>query len=165
MEDALYIRDSDGDLKVFNVECNDSRLWLNSNYGNPDNFWNADNQWAFVRPRNSLCLPCPAYCGTGFYLTDFSHPPSILPISSNFSESIIYFLLSSDFISQATCRKNFNKSNLKEARFRDINFSALFEYSPPIINSVVSKNKQSIFSPRVYLESFGKCGRRPCHSL
>jgi len=54
MEDVLYTTDSDGNLNVFNVEHDDSDLWLNANYGNPDNFWNADNRWVFVRPRNSL---------------------------------------------------------------------------------------------------------------
>ena len=44
------IVDSDGDPKLFNVERNDSELWLNSNWSNPDNFWNADNQWVFCRP-------------------------------------------------------------------------------------------------------------------
>ena len=62
-DDALCIRNSDGDLNVFNVEHNDDGLWLNSNYGNPDNVWNADNQWVFVRPRNSLCFSSPACAG------------------------------------------------------------------------------------------------------
>ena len=57
------IRGSDGDLNVFNVEHNDSGLWLNSNYGNPGNFWNADNQWVFVRPRNFLCFSGPVSAG------------------------------------------------------------------------------------------------------
>lgn len=39
------------------------------------------------------------------------HPPSILPISKSFSESSMYFLLSTAFISQATCKKNFSTSS------------------------------------------------------
>lgn len=54
MDDVLYILDSDGNLNMFNVKRNDSELWLNVNYGHPDNFWNDDNQWVFVRPRISL---------------------------------------------------------------------------------------------------------------
>jgi len=41
------ISDSDGDLKVFNIEHNDDGLWLNTNYDNPDNVWNASNHWVF----------------------------------------------------------------------------------------------------------------------
>ena len=54
IDDALYIRNSDGYLNVFNVERNDSELWLNSNYDNPDYVWDADNQWVFIRSHNSL---------------------------------------------------------------------------------------------------------------
>jgi len=42
---------SDGGPDVFYVERLDSGLWLDSNWSNPDDFWNADNQWVF-------CLPC-----------------------------------------------------------------------------------------------------------
>ena len=87
MEDALYITDSDGDLNVFNVRQNDSGLWLNTNYGNPDNFWNGNNYFVFVRLRKSLCF---AHLQGGFYFKDLIHPPSILPTSSNFSERDIY---------------------------------------------------------------------------
>ncbi|OGZ24222.1 MAG: hypothetical protein A2896_00010 [Candidatus Nealsonbacteria bacterium RIFCSPLOWO2_01_FULL_43_32] len=54
LEDALYITDSDGNLNVFSVKRDDSELWLNSNWSNPDNVWNPDNHLAFVFPRNSL---------------------------------------------------------------------------------------------------------------
>jgi len=51
---AFYaLTDSDGDLKLFNVERNDDDLWLNSNYGNSDNFWNSNNRFAFVLPQIS----------------------------------------------------------------------------------------------------------------
>jgi len=42
---------SDGDLKLFNVERNDDDLWLNSNYGNSDKFWNNDNRFVFLLPQ------------------------------------------------------------------------------------------------------------------
>ena len=54
----------------------------------------------------------------GFYFIAFIHPPSILPASSSFSEIEMYLLLSRDFISQATCKKNFSKSSFDEARFK-----------------------------------------------
>lgn len=45
------ITDSGGDLRVFDVECLASELWLRSDYGAPDLFWNSVHQWVFVRPR------------------------------------------------------------------------------------------------------------------
>jgi hypothetical protein len=47
MDGVLYITDSDDNLKLFNVKHNDDDQWLNSNYDNPDNSWNADNQFVF----------------------------------------------------------------------------------------------------------------------
>lgn len=101
----------------------------------------------------------------GFYFNDLIHPPSILPISFIFSERFMYFLLSNDFISQVTCKKNLSKSNLIEALFSEINFSNLFELLAFIVSSVTSKNKESTFAPRVYFESFGKSGKYSCHNL
>ncbi len=49
MDGISYETDSDGNLKVFNVERNDDGLWLNSNYANPDNKYNGDNRWVFGR--------------------------------------------------------------------------------------------------------------------
>ena len=75
-DDALCIRNSDGNLNVFNVEHDDDGLWLNSNYDNPDNVWNAGNRWVFVRPRNSLCFSSSVlFLGTGLV--------SILDFESN----------------------------------------------------------------------------------
>lgn len=45
------IADSDGDLDVFDVDTVYGDRWLDSYYGSPDNFWNGDDQWVFVRPR------------------------------------------------------------------------------------------------------------------
>jgi len=100
-----------------------------------------------------------------FYLTDFIQPPNIFPTSSNFSERLIYFLSSKDFISQAICKKNLSKSNLTEARLRKISFSALSEYPAFMVFSITSKNKASIFVPSVCLESLEKLGKISCHSL
>lgn len=50
---TLYSTDSDGNPNVFEVDNDNDERWLNSNYGNADNVWNADNQWVFVRPRKS----------------------------------------------------------------------------------------------------------------
>lgn len=46
----LYKTDSDGNPNIFNVEHDDDgKRWLNGNWDNPDNFWNADNLWVFAR--------------------------------------------------------------------------------------------------------------------
>ena len=135
------IFDSGGGLAVFGVGRRGSGLWLRGYWSNPDSFWGAGYRWVFVRPRNSLHLPVRSGTGfileqsektkfllwQGFYFRILIQPPSILPISSSFSESKIYFLLSNDFISHATCKKNFNKSNFKEAPLSEINFSVLSE--------------------------------------
>jgi hypothetical protein len=53
----LYITDSDGNLNVFNVKRNDDgKQWLNGNNGKPDNFWNADNRWVFLRRKSLISL-------------------------------------------------------------------------------------------------------------
>ena len=73
-------RDSDGDLNVFNVEHNDDGLWLNSNYGKPDNLWNPDNRFVF-RARNSLHFS-PRFRGefiSAHVLVDSSRPASGQP--------------------------------------------------------------------------------------
>lgn len=44
-----HATDSDGNLNVFNVERNEDGSWLNGNNGHPDNHWNGNNRWVFVR--------------------------------------------------------------------------------------------------------------------
>lgn len=41
--------DSDGNPNVFNVNANDDGRWLDTNDGRPENRWNPENQFAFVR--------------------------------------------------------------------------------------------------------------------
>jgi len=43
------IKDSDGNLKLFNVKRNDDDLWLYTVYGNPDDFYDDDGHLVFVR--------------------------------------------------------------------------------------------------------------------
>lgn len=80
MDGISYATDSDGNLKLFNVEHNDDGQWLNSYYDNPDNVWNADNRFVFARND----LPFFFAYGRGsfcFWSCPFQ-PPSIRPISS-----------------------------------------------------------------------------------
>ena len=48
-EGVSYETDSDGNLKVFNVEHDENGQWLNSNYANPENFYNGNKVWVFGR--------------------------------------------------------------------------------------------------------------------
>lgn len=50
--------DPDGSPHVFDVNRNDDGLWLNTNDGRPDNEWNPDNRFVFLRPRNSHHTLC-----------------------------------------------------------------------------------------------------------
>ncbi len=78
-----------------NWNSNDREWNLNAN-DLDDNRWNDGN---CVLSR-SLPLPSPRYRGEVFSESCRNHPPSILPASSSFSESRMYFLVSSAFISQ-----------------------------------------------------------------
>lgn len=109
MEGTLDITDSDGNLKVFNVEHNDDGRWLNSNNGHPDNIWNGDNSWVFVRPRNLLYFS-PDFWESFVFKSCPFQPPSILPISSIFTESAIYFVLSKDLVSHRSIKNIFKVS-------------------------------------------------------
>lgn len=92
--------DSDGNPNVFNVERNDDgNRWLNTNWANPDDQWNLDNRIVF-RLRNSLHFSLAYLVGEFCFVSCPFHPPSILPISANFSDKAIYFLVSSDLVSQ-----------------------------------------------------------------
>lgn len=47
------ITDSDGNLKVFNVEHDDNGLWLRSEYVSPVHFWDGDDRLVFARRKVS----------------------------------------------------------------------------------------------------------------
>lgn len=92
--------DSDGNPNVFNVKRNDDgKLWLNTNWTNPDDQWNLDNRIVF-RLRNSLHFS-PAPTGEFCFITCPCQPPSILPTSSTFSEMAVYGFVSKLFISHS----------------------------------------------------------------
>ena len=116
---------------------NDER---NVNVNRNDNDWN-DNWW-FAGVRNSLyfssasaeefCLAsCPA------------QPPSILPTSSIFVESTIYFLSRSDLVSHNSISNTLSVSSLRIARDTKCSFLSLGENAAPATASTVSINKIS----------------------
>lgn len=71
----------------------------NSNFNWSENDFNAGCRWAVVR--NSLHSP-PLLAEFSLGASPRIHPPNIRPISSNGSESEIYFLVSSALVSQLT---------------------------------------------------------------
>lgn len=112
---TLYSTDSDGNPNVFEVDNDNDERWLNSNYGIADFVWFAVDQWVFVRPRKSHHFS-PALLGEFCFRIDPFQPPSILPISAIFRESVIYFLLSRDFVSQRIRRKILRVSSFLMAK-------------------------------------------------
>lgn len=57
VDGILHITDSDGNPNVFNVNRDEKGAWLNTDNGHPENSWNPDNRFVFVRPRKSLHFP------------------------------------------------------------------------------------------------------------
>ena len=98
---------------VANANDNDRRLKANVNKFSNDNVWNSENRNRIVVPRNSMFLL--HLFGGVFFSRPFFQPPSILPISSRFPESVEYFSLGIHLFSQAICRKNFTPSSLEIA--------------------------------------------------
>jgi len=155
MEDAAYKTDSDGNLNVFNVECNDDGRWLNGNNGNPDNFWNGNNRWVFCRPRNSLhFLSC--FVGEFSFLSFPLHPPRFLPTSSTPCAIRIYCLLVSDLFSHNTSNNTCIVSSFRIAYRTYGNFSSLARNPAVATASIVSINNESIRHPNECRCGFGR---------
>ena len=89
MDGFMHMTDSDGNLNVFNVNRNDDgKQWLNSSYGNPDNFWSARNRFVFLRRNSFHFSPC--LCGGEFCFVSWPfQPPGIRPTSSSLSDDAI----------------------------------------------------------------------------
>jgi hypothetical protein len=99
-----------GPVGVRHVACLDdlhSGEW-NSNFNWSDNDFNDNWLWAVVEQFTFV----PRYFSGVCFSSCLIQPPSIRPISLRGVASIGYFLLSSCFISQAICKKNFRVSSL-----------------------------------------------------
>lgn len=93
----FYIRDVNGVLRTVNVNSTSDGWYVSAHFvGNPSR-WSDDNRVFF---RN--CCVSPAQWAGVLLSRPLLQPPSILPISVNCSEMIVYFLLSSALISQRT---------------------------------------------------------------
>lgn len=105
MDGALYI--SDGNPNLLGANRNDDGRRLDTYYDNPDNRWNRENGFAFVVSQFFSFSP---YLGEFCFITCPLQPPSILPISSIFSERIIYLFVLRDLLSQRTKSKTLTVS-------------------------------------------------------
>jgi hypothetical protein len=96
---SRMITDRNGDLNVFNLNWNGDELKLNGNNAEPENRWNPDNKFVF-RFRKSILFRVykSRFFFSGFFRL-FFHPPSILPISSSFSDNSAYCLWDINFAS------------------------------------------------------------------
>ena len=120
----LHETDSDGDLNVFNVERDGDDFWLNTNNGHPDNRWNADTRWVFVR-RNSFHFSPGGFLGrVCCFCSCPLHPPSIFPISSIGKDSAIYFVSSIECVSQRIIRRMRSVSSFRMETRMNGNFSS-----------------------------------------
>lgn len=122
---------------------NDERN-VNVNRNNDD--WN-DNWW-FGGVRNSFHFS-PIKMGEFCFVSWPFHPPSIFPISSTGKDRAIYFLLSSDLVSQRTISNIFKVSNLRIATRTYGCFSSRLKKLATAIASIISINKVSILCPSV----------------
>lgn len=113
---AYYTQtDRNGNPNVFNVEHNDSGLWLDNNWAKPDNRWNADNKIVFSLRKYYLSrtsIKSVRFFLSGF-LKLFFQPLNILPTSSNFREISSYCLWEISFASQETEMRNLRVSKIK----------------------------------------------------
>ena len=149
-----YKTDRDGNPNVFNLNGNDDALWLDgNNWAKPDNRWNADNRFVFVA-RNFLHFS-PAFAGEFCFASCPFQPPSILPISSTFTDKAIYFLLSRDFVSHRTISSILSVSVFRIANRTHGCFSSRERKLATATASMISTKKVSIFCPRECLWIFG----------
>ena len=140
MDGRLYIFGSEwqnpnGNVNVPILNENDDKRNLNLNWNDSDNQWNDNYRFVAV----SQCLHC----------ARLIQPPSILPISTSCSDSMRNFLSEIALISQAICRKNLRRSSLPDALQRQVSFVLESELAAIRMNSMVSRNSESILEPSV----------------
>jgi len=137
----MHITDSDGNPKVFNVKRSvDDKRWLNTNYANPDNRWNLDNEIVF---RSRKLFYFSAFSGVCFMSCPLQ-PPSIFPTLSILVERKIYFLLSNDLVSQRIIKNTLAVSTFLKAYLTKGSFSPDGRKLAVIINSSASTKRESI---------------------
>ncbi len=91
-------------------------------------------------------------------------PPKFLPISSRLTDNAIYFLSSSDFVSQRIMSSTLSASSLRMARRTYGCFSWGDKKLAAAMASIASTNNESMRKPNEYLSCFGSSLQNPCHS-
>ena len=157
-------RDSIQCYATFNRWNDKRKVNINRN----DNDWN-DNWW-FAGVRNSLHFSSALageFCLLKICWEDLAscpfHPPSILPISSNFKDKAIYFLVSNDFASHKTSRRTLRVSIFLMARRTYGALSTGDKNEALATVSIVSTNKLSIFKPKENRLALAKLWWYSCH--
>ena len=104
-------RNTDGEPNVLNANCNDDGRWFSAGWSDPDRKWDAYGVFVFLVPA-ALFISLYTFCKESFSLKVVRSifPPSILPISFNFSESKLYCLLFKDFVFQRIIKNIFKVS-------------------------------------------------------
>ncbi len=98
---SLYVTDSDGSPSLLGVGRSDDGRWFVTYYGGPDDWWGRGYGFVFLVPATAF-ITLPFYAGEFRLINCPFQPPSILPISSSFVDSAMYFLLSRNFDSHKT---------------------------------------------------------------
>lgn len=141
-----------GVLWAVNCNWNGDGWNVDANPVDDPNRWNDGNQ---VFSRNSDISP--AYLvGVFFSKSPFLQAPKFLPISSSFSESLIYLSLGISLFSQASWTKNFRTSRWKIIFPNIIIFCSGGKYVAVKFNSRITRNIWSILRPNPYLSVLGK---------
>ena len=138
--------DTPHNTAVFN-QWNDER---NVNVNRNDNDWN-DNWWfAGVSNYTFFSLVRTPASGEFCFESCPCHPPSILPASSSFSDSAIYFFASSDFVSHRIMSSTWRVSVLRMASRTNGSFSSRPRNAALASASIASMNNRLIFPPSEY---------------
>lgn len=110
------------------------------------------------QPCGSACKSphfSPAFTGEFCFWSCPLHPPNIFPISSIGTESAMYFLSSSDFVSHRTIISIFRASNFLIASRTYGSFSCRDRKLACVVASMTSTQRVSIRAPRVCRCVFG----------
>ena len=142
-----FVQNRNGNLNVPYLYENGDKVVVNWNW--LDNNFNSNNP--ALRFGNFFHFSLVFMTGEFCFKSCPLHPPSILPISSIFSDIAIYFLFSSDLASHNTIKSIFNVSVFRIASLTHGCFSSRDRKLAIEMASIISTNIVSIFSPREYL--------------
>jgi len=138
------VQNRNGNLNVPYLYDNGDKVGLNWNW--LDNNWNSNNP--ALRFSNSFHFSLVFMTGEFCFESCPLHPPSILPISSTFTDKARYFLLSIDLVSHNTIRSILSVSAFLIANLTHGCFSSLERKVAIEIASIISTKIVSIFCPR-----------------